>query len=92
SLLNFTAVGLVLLTSLAVSSLFVLRRRGIRPVDFSVPFYPLPPVLFLLATATLIVFAVRQNPGPTLWGTAAVLSGGPVYWVWRSVRTQPPDS
>ncbi|MGD9854692.1 MAG: APC family permease, partial [Planctomycetaceae bacterium] len=51
SLLNFSAVGLVLLTSLAVSSLFVLRRRGIRPVDFSVPVYPLPPVLFLLATA-----------------------------------------
>ncbi len=86
SLLNFTTVGLVLLTSLAVSSLFVLRRRGEGSADFSVPLYPLPPLLFLLATGTLMVFAVLQNPGPTLWGTAAVLSGGPVYWLLRSSK------
>jgi APA family basic amino acid/polyamine antiporter len=87
SLLNFTTVGLVLLTSLAVSSLFILRRREPRTAGFSVPLYPLPPLLFLFVTATLMIFAVRQSPGPTIWGTAAVLSGGPVYWLL--VRRRP---
>ncbi len=92
SLLNFTTVGLVLLTSLAVSSVFGLRRRGLRSEGFSMPWYPLPPILFLLVTSMLIVFAVLQNPGPTLWGTAAALSGGPVYWLLLgNRRTKPSD-
>ncbi len=86
SLLNFTTVGLVLLTSLAVSSVFVLRRRGSRSESYSMPWYPLPPVFFLLATSVLMAFTVWQSPGPTLWGTAAVLSGGPVYWLMRRKR------
>jgi len=79
SLLNFTTVGLVLLTSLAVSCVFVLRRRGLRSQGYSMPLYPLPPLFFLVATGVLIAFTVWQSPGPTLWGTAAVFSGGPVY-------------
>lgn len=89
SLLNFTAVGLVLLTSLAVSSVFVHRRRTGRPAGFSVPLYPLPPLLFLVSTATLMVFAIRQNPGPALWGTAAALSGGPLYLILRMIQSRP---
>lgn len=86
SLLNYTTVGLVLLTSLAVSSLFVLRRRG-ATTSFRVPWYPLPPLAFLAVTGVLMVYAVQLNPQPTLWGTASVLSGWPVYWLtqwWRS--------
>jgi basic amino acid/polyamine antiporter, APA family len=79
SLLNYTTVGLVLLTSLAVTSLFVLRRRKRDRAAFRVPLYPLPPILFLIVTAMLMFHAVRLNPGPTLLGTATVLSGWPLY-------------
>lgn len=88
SLLNFTAVGLVLLTSLAVSSVFVLRHRGLQSSDYTMPWYPLPPVFFLLSTGVLMTFAFMQSPGPTLWGTAAVLSGGPMYWLLRKQKRQ----
>ncbi|MEZ6054698.1 MAG: amino acid permease [Planctomycetaceae bacterium] len=83
SLLNFTTVGLVLLTSLAVSSVFVHRRRAERSDGYSMPWYPLPPIFFLLSTGVLMAFAFMQSPGPTLWGTLAVLSGGPVYWLLK---------
>lgn len=85
-LLSFTTVGLVLLTSLAVTALFVLRRRGLRTPEFRVPFYPLPPIVFLALTSLLMVYAIQRSPIPTLCGTATVLSGWPVYVVvttWR---------
>ena len=88
SLLNYTTVGLVLLTSLAVSSLFVLRRRGLASSSFRVPLYPLPPLLFLAMTGVLMYYAVKINPGPTLWGTASVLSGWPVYRLVRAARNR----
>src|SRR5690606_37912282 len=74
SLLNYTTVGLVLLTSLAVTALFVLRRSGL-PASFRVPLYPLPPLLFLAITSVLMYYAIRLNPVPTFWGTLSVLSG-----------------
>ena len=82
SLLNYTTVGLVLLTSLAVSSLFVLRRR-VQVSSFRVPWYPVPPFLFLGVTGVLMVYAIKLNPQPTLWGTASILSGWPVYRLTR---------
>jgi basic amino acid/polyamine antiporter, APA family len=85
SLLNYTTVGLVLLTSLAVTALFVLRRRGL-PASFRVPLYPLPPLAFLLITGVLMYYAIRLNPVPTFWGTLSVLSGWPVYVVSRRWR------
>ena len=88
NLLNFTTVGLVLLTSLAVSSVFVLRRRPSPAEGYTLPWYPLPPVMFLVSTGVLIAFAVWQNPMPSLWGTAAVFSGGPVYWLLRRTAAQ----
>ena len=86
SLLGYTSVGLVLLTSLAVASLFVLRRRDETVPSFRVPLYPLPPLLFLSVTSVLMYFAIQGDPTGTLWGTASVLSGWPLYWatrVWR---------
>lgn len=86
SLLNYTTVGLVLLTSLAVTALFVLRRRGL-PASFRVPLYPLPPLLFLAITGVLMYHAFLLSPVPTFWGTLSVFSGWPVYamsrW-WRA--------
>ena len=88
SLLNATTVGLVLLTSLAVTSLFVLRRRGTSGNVYRVPLYPLPPLLFLAITSVLMFYAVRLNPGPSLWGIAGVLSGGVVWGIVRLTRSK----
>ncbi|MBX3436966.1 MAG: amino acid permease [Planctomycetaceae bacterium] len=91
SLLNFTSVGLVLLTSLAVSSLFILRRRDPLPAGFSTPLYPLPPLLFLLVTGGLMLVAIRQSPATSLWGAAAVVSGAPLYWIAKNWRLRSGD-
>ena len=82
-LLKFTTVGLVLLTSLAVTSVFVLRRRTAEAEKFRVPFYPLPPLLYLAITGGLMFYAAQADPLGTLWGILGVLSGGVVWGVSR---------
>jgi APA family basic amino acid/polyamine antiporter len=89
SLLNYTSIGLVLLTSLGVGSLLVLRRRGLKSPHFAIPLYPVPPLLFLVVTLWLTVLGIRENPWPTLLGIATVFSGWPLYrwcrpWLLRT--------
>jgi amino acid transporter len=72
---------------LAVLAVFVLRRR--RP-DLPRPYrtigYPVVPALFLLASLAMLGNALVRQPGPTLFGFGVILTGVPVFYVWR--RTQ----
>jgi basic amino acid/polyamine antiporter, APA family len=69
---------------LSVLAVFVLRRRH---PDLPRPYrtwgYPVVPVLFLLASLAMLGNALVTQPGPTLFGFGVILSGVPVYYVWR---------
>ena len=73
--------------ALAVAAVLVLRRR--RP-EIERPYrtwgYPFVPIAFLLAALYLLGnYAVRETD-KVLLDVAIVLSGVPVYWVWRRRR------
>lgn len=77
-----------------VAALFVLRRKlpdAERP--FRVPLYPWTPILFLAGmTAGLVILSAgeaMQGKWHTLGGTAIVLAGYPVYWIWRRLTRVP---
>jgi APA family basic amino acid/polyamine antiporter len=78
-LLGYTSLALVLLTDLAVLSLFVLRWRGHRSPGFAVPWYPLPPLLFIAFSATIVIWQAMSHPIGTLLAIATVCSGWPIY-------------
>jgi len=64
----------------------VIRLRLQRPDAeraYRVPFYPVIPVVFLLASAWLLTDALVRNTGPTLFGFAIIASGIPVYYFWK---------
>lgn len=70
--------------ALAAASIFVYRRREphvARP--FRVPAYPLTPALFVLAAAAIVLNAVFAQTSGALLGIAVVLTGAPVYLLWR---------
>jgi APA family basic amino acid/polyamine antiporter len=59
-----------------------LRRRG-APRRFSMPFYPLLPILFSTVSLALVVDRLRADPAGAGVGLLCVGLGLPVYFVWR---------
>jgi APA family basic amino acid/polyamine antiporter len=80
TLLTYTGFAIVLFGGIAVASLFVLRRRDAglaRP--YLVWGYPITPAAFVIASVAMVVQAIRLAPTPSLWGTAIILAGVPVW-------------
>jgi APA family basic amino acid/polyamine antiporter len=48
-----------------------------------VPGYPLTPVLFVAASAAIVLNTLFTQPGRALVGLAVVLVGVPAYLVWK---------
>ena len=69
---------------LGAMSIFVYRRRAPEmPRPFRVPGYPLTPLLFVLASAAVVLNTLFSQSGRALIGLAVVLSGVPAYLLWR---------
>jgi APA family basic amino acid/polyamine antiporter len=76
--------------ALGAASIFSYRRRlpdAHRP--FRVPGYPLTPLLFVAASAAIVLNALFTQTGRAMIGIAVVLTGVPAYLVWRSGRRGP---
>jgi APA family basic amino acid/polyamine antiporter len=70
--------------ALAAASIFIYRKRSpdaVRP--YSVPFYPLTPLLFIVAAAALVLNTIVRQPGQAAIGLGIVLLGAPAYLIWR---------
>ncbi len=81
ALLTYTGFAIVLFGGVAVTSVFVSRRRD---ANLTRPYrawgYPLTPAAFVVASLAMVVQAIRLAPTPSLWGTAIILLGVPVWW------------
>jgi len=88
NLLEFVIFAILLFYVLTLSGLFVLRRRlPDAPRPYRVPGYPFIPGLFLLGASTVMaaLFLYRRE---TTWpGLLIVLTGIPVYFLWRRFGT-----
>jgi len=90
-ILTYTGVGLSLSSFFVVASVFVLRlRRPGMDRPFKTPLYPLPPLLFMAASAGMIVFAfIQQQYWPAV-SVGSILAGIPIYYLWSTLRAQEP--
>ena len=82
ALVSYTGFAIVVFSGVAVTAVFVLRRRH---PDINRPFrawgYPWAPGSFVLASSVIIANEIWRNPGPTAAGIAVIAAGLPVYWV-----------
>ncbi len=72
---------------LTASTVFVFRRRdaaSARP--FSVPGYPIVPILFMAAAAVLLVFSIADQPLHSLTGLGIILCGIPAHFLYQRFR------
>ncbi len=62
--------------------LVVLRRRSDAQSAYTVPLYPLVPVLFALSAFAIVANQVAAAPVDSALGLGFVLVGWPVYRLW----------
>lgn len=82
--LVFSGATMALNTFFTVLGLFILRAREVsRAQGFRVPWYPLPPLIFLLITAWTFLYIVKQRPLEAIICGAIVCSGVAFYGLSR---------
>ena len=72
---------------LGIGILMLRRRPGYHPA-WPMPLVPIAPLLFVAASAAIVVNQVAADPREAAIGLALVVSGLPVYWLWT--RTAEP--
>jgi APA family basic amino acid/polyamine antiporter len=85
-LLDYVVFGDWIFFGLVAATLFVYRRRdrGNAAVEgFRAPFLPLVGGAFLAAAAAIVISSVASNPGNAAIGALLILSGIPVFLLWR---------
>jgi basic amino acid/polyamine antiporter, APA family len=90
-LLNFVVVSNWLFYGIAAASLFVIRRiDGPAVPEFLVPFYPVIPALFVIASAVIVISSWMSGPASSRYGLIITLIGWAVYAAWS--RTKPSNT
>ena len=83
-LLDFLVFAVVMFYILTIVGLFLLRfRRPNMERPYRVLGYPVLPAMYLLLAAFIEVQLLRYKPQYTWPGLVIILSGVPVYWLWR---------
>ncbi len=83
-LLDYVVFAALLFYVLTVGGIFVLRRkRPEAPRPYKAFGYPLVPAAYILAAAVIMVELLVYKPSYTWPGLIIVLTGIPVYYVWK---------
>jgi APA family basic amino acid/polyamine antiporter len=86
-LFTYVMFMMVLSYVLTVAGLFVLRRdQPDTPRPYRCTGYPLLPALYVLLGSAWALNAALEKKKETLWGTAIVLAGVPLYYYWKRKR------
>ena len=84
SIVLYASVGLSIFSMLAMSSIFILRRkRPDLPRPFRTPGYPVTPAVYLILTSMLTTAAFWQRPVVSAAALGSILLGIPFYYFWR---------
>ena len=82
-LVSYTGFAVVLFAAIAVSAVFVLRRREPdAPRPFRAWGYPWAPAIFVAASAVIVVNEILRNGSMALVGVAVIATGIPVYFLF----------
>jgi APA family basic amino acid/polyamine antiporter len=91
-LLDFLVFAVVMFYILTILGLFLLRfQRPNMERPYRVFGYPLLPAMYLLLASLIEAQLLRYKPQYTWPGLILILSGVPVYWLWRKSRSAHPQ-
>lgn len=80
-IIQYISVSLSWFTLFTVVGVFILRART-KPEDrqFSIPFYPIPPILFIVCTLWMIYYVTTNEPKIILYSLGTVALGLILYF------------
>lgn len=81
-LVIYSGFVLTIFSALAVTSVVALRRLEPElPRPFRVPWYPLPPALYLAFAGVIVAYTLTERPWESFYAIVTVLAGAPLYWL-----------
>ncbi|HEX9927427.1 MAG TPA: amino acid permease [Pyrinomonadaceae bacterium] len=90
TLLDYVVFAVLIFYILTIIGLFILRQK--RP-DVPRPYrafgYPVVPALYIVAATVICLVLLFYKPATSLPGLAIVLTGVPVYFIWRNLAKTP---
>jgi basic amino acid/polyamine antiporter, APA family len=88
NLLDYVISAALIFYILTIVGLFLLRRK--RP-DAERPYkafgYPIVPALYIVGAAVILIILFMYQTATTWPGLIIVLTGVPIYFLWRKSRT-----
>jgi APA family basic amino acid/polyamine antiporter len=83
-IIQYISISLSVFAMLTVIGVFIVRKKFPNS-SFKLPFYPLPPIFFIVVTCWMIYFEFTKNPTVILYSAGTILSGLLVYqWVKKN--------
>lgn len=83
-LLVYSGLILALFMALTLSTIFRLRRTStLQSRPYHTPLYPVLPAVLVAGAGVLVGYSVLERPSESFYGAATVLSGIPLYYLWR---------
>jgi len=68
---------------ITATTIFYYRRKGSKSATYRVWGYPVVPALFVIAAGVLLYYSYAENLKNSLLGTAVILLGIPLHFLWR---------
>ena len=80
-IIGWVGFAIVVFSALATGCIFVEARRGNRSPHYSIPLYPVPPILYIAISLVIAAYVVWTDPMGALVGAGFVLAGVPIYYL-----------
>jgi APA family basic amino acid/polyamine antiporter len=86
TLLDYVVFAVLIFYILTIIGLFVLRtKRPNAERPYKAFGYPLIPIIYIIAATVICLVLLFYKPSTSLPGLAIVLTGVPVYYIWRGM-------
>ena len=80
-IIQYISVSLSIFSMATVLGIFILRRKhSAEKRVYSVPFYPLPPIIFTICTCWMIYYVTENDPWIILYSLATMVPGLIIYY------------
>ncbi|MBC7798388.1 MAG: amino acid permease, partial [Pyrinomonadaceae bacterium] len=89
NLLDYVVFAVLIFYVLTIAGLFILRRtKPDVPRPYKAFGYPVIPAFYIVATTVIMLVLLLYKTQTTLPGLVIVLTGVPVYFIWRAMAKQ----
>jgi len=86
-LLDYVIATVLLFYALSIAGVFILRKRDPNANRKYKAFgYPVIPAIYIVATLFISILLLIYKPTYTWPGMLIILSGVPVYYIWKSLN------